>query len=62
MRTFLLIISAILLVIGVKFIFDARPIVKKYFSFGQENDATLGLKLLGVLFTLIGALIFYFNF
>ena len=62
MRTFLLIISVILLVIGVKFIFDARPIVKKYFSFGQENDATLGLKLLGVLFTLIGALIFYFNF
>lgn len=62
MRTFLLIISVIFLVIGVKFIFDARPIVKKYFSFGQENDATLGLKFLGVLFTLIGALIFYFNF
>lgn len=62
MRTFLLIISVIFLVIGVKFIFDARPIVKKYFSFGQENDATLGLKLLGVLFTIIGALIFYFKF
>ena len=62
MRTFLLIISVILLVIGVKFIFDARPIVKKYFSFGQENDATLGLKLFGFLFLIMGALIFYFNF
>ena len=62
MRTFLLIISVILLVIGVKFIFDARPIVKKYFSFGQENDATLGLKLFGFMFLVIGALIFYFNF
>ena len=62
MRTFLLIISVILLVIGVKFIFDARPIVKKYFSFGQENDATLGLKLFGLMFLVIGALIFYFKF
>ena len=62
MRTFLLIISVILLVIGVKFIFDARPIVKKYFSFGRENDATLGLKLFGFMFLVIGALIFYFNF
>ena len=62
MRTFLLIISVMLLVIGVKFIFDARPIVKKYFSFGQENDATLGLKLFGFMFLVIGALIFYFNF
>ena len=62
MRTFLLIISVILLVIGVKFIFDARPIVKKYFSFGQENDATLGLKLFGFMFLVIGALIFYFKF
>ena len=62
MRTFLLIISVILLVIGVKFIFDARPLVKKYFSFGQENDATLGLKLFGFMFLVIGALIFYFKF
>ena len=62
MRTFLLIISVMLLVIGVKFIFDARPLVKKYFSFGQENDATLGLKLFGFMFLVIGALIFYFKF
>ena len=44
MRKFLLIIAIILLVAGVKFIFDARPITKKMFSFGDQNDATLGLK------------------
>ena len=62
MKIFLLCIGIIALVCGVKFIFDARPIVKKYFSFGQENDATLGLKLFGFMFLIIGALIFYFKF
>ena len=31
MRIFLLLIAVIALVCGVKFIYDARPIVKKYF-------------------------------
>ena len=62
MRKFLLFIAIILLITGVKFIFDARPIVKKYFAFGQENDATLGLKLIGFLCSVIGAIIVYFNF
>ena len=62
MRKFLLLIAVVFLIIGVKFIFDARPIVKKYFAFGQENDATLGVKLLGFLFTVIGAVIVYFKF
>ncbi len=62
MRKFLLFIAIILLITGVKFIFDARPIVKKYFAFGEENDATLGLKLLGFLCSIIGMLIIYFKF
>ncbi|MGN1299265.1 MAG: hypothetical protein ACI4UE_04715 [Candidatus Scatovivens sp.] len=62
MREFLLFIAILLLIIGVKFIFDARPIVKKYFAFGQENDATLGLKLFGFLFMVIGTIIMYFKF
>ncbi len=40
---------------GVKFIYDARPIVKKYFGFGDKNEATLGLKMLGFLLTIIGS-------
>ena len=62
MKIFLLFIGVISAVMGVKFIFDARPIVKKYFSFGVKNDASLGLKIFGFLLLLIGALLIYFNF
>lgn len=62
MKVFLLFIGVISAVIGVKCIFDARPIVKKYFSFGDKNDASLGLKIFGFLLLLIGALLIYFNF
>ncbi|MBO5397327.1 MAG: hypothetical protein J6A36_00105 [Clostridia bacterium] len=62
MRIFLLFIGVIAAVIGVKFIYDARPIVKKYFSFGDKNDASLGLKMFGFLLLLMGSLLIYFNF
>ena len=62
MRVFLLFIGLISLVCGVKFIFDARPIVKKYFSFGDKNEATIGLKILGFLLSIIGGTIMYFIF
>ena len=62
MKIFLLIIGTISLVSGVKFVYDARPIVKKYFSFGDKNEATLGLKILGFVLIIIGAIIMYFNF
>ena len=60
LRIFLLIIGIISLVCGVKFIYDARPIVKKYFSFGDKNEASMGLKILGFLLTIIGGTIMYF--
>ena len=53
LRVFLLFIGMLAIVSGVKFIYDARPIVKKYFAFGEENDATLGLKILCFLFSII---------
>lgn len=62
LRVFLLLIGMISLVCGVKFIFDARPIVKKYFSFGDKNEATIGLKILGFLLSIIGGTIMYFIF
>ena len=37
-------------------------IVKKYFSMGDVNDATLGLKMVGFILTIIGGLIIYFKF
>lgn len=62
MRIFLLLVGIIALVCGVKFIYDARPIVKKYFGFGDKNEATLGLKMFGFIFVIIGGLLLYFNF
>ncbi len=60
MKVFFLLIGIISLVCGVKFIYDARPIVKKYFGFGDKNEATLGLKMVGFLLAIIGgALIMY---
>lgn len=41
MNRILLGVGIIALVLGVKMIYDARPIVKMYFSFGNENEATL---------------------
>lgn len=60
LKIILLIIGIISLVCGVKFIYDARPIVKKYFSFGDKNEAVLGLKIFGFLLMVIGAVIMYF--
>ncbi len=56
------IIGLILVTSGVILIYDARSITKKFFSFGDQNDASLGLKLLGYLIGIIGGLILYFNF
>ena len=62
MRVFLLLIGIIALCFGIKFIYDARLIVKKYFTTGDLNDATLGLKILGFILVVLGGLIIYFNF
>ena len=40
---------------GVILIYDARKITKKTFSFGDQNEATLGLKIVGFLLSISGA-------
>lgn len=62
MREFLLLIGTIALVLGVKFIYDARPIVKKYFGLGDKNEATLGLKMFGFLLSILGGTLIYFMY
>lgn len=47
--------------LGVILIYDARPITKKAFGFGDQNDATMGLKLIGFLISIIGAILIYCN-
>ncbi len=62
MNQIIIAMGAIVIALGVKMIYDARPIVKEYFSFGSENEAVLGMKILGFLLTILGAVLLYFNF
>ncbi len=42
-------IKVIILMIGVIMIYDARSITKKVFSFGDQNEAVMTLKIVGFL-------------
>ena len=54
-------IAVIVILIGVILVYDARIITKKMFGFGDQNEATSGLKILGWLISIIGILIMFFT-
>ena len=54
-------IAVLMILAGVILIYDARIITKKFFGFGDQNEATSGLKILGFFGVIIGGLLFYFN-
>lgn len=58
---FLFGLGFIIATFGVILIYDARPITKKMFSFGDQNDGALGLKITGFLITIIGMILAYCN-
>ena len=51
-------IAMLIVMSGVILIYDARPITKKHFGFGDQNDASMGLKIVGFVLTIIGAVIY----
>ena len=53
-------IGVLILLAGVVLIYDARVITKKIFGFGDQNEATLGFKILGALISIVGMLVVYF--
>ena len=53
-------IGALILLAGVILIYDARIITKKFFAFGDQNEATDGFKILGVIIAVIGGFIIFF--
>lgn len=55
------IISLIIVLIGVIFIYDARIITKKFFGFGDQNEASSGLKILGFIIAIIGGVVLIVN-
>lgn len=54
-------VAVILMLIGVVLIYDSRIITKKFFGFGDQNEGTMGLKILGFMIVIFGGLLFYFN-
>lgn len=48
-------------VVGVIMVFDARRLTEKLFSFGDQNEGTAGMKIVGFILAMIGALLIYFN-
>ena len=61
MNIFLSVIGTFLVWSGVIFLNYARPITKRLFVFGDQNEATSGFKILGFMFAIIGGLLIYFN-
>ena len=62
LQVILLVVGAIMATIGTVMIYDARILTKRFFSFGDQNDASLGLKTLGFLIAIGGALLVFFQF
>ena len=60
-KVILLIIGAIIALLGAYMIYDARSLTKRWFGFGDQNEATAGMKILGFVFILIGFFVIYFN-
>ena len=62
MRLFLIFIGILGMVMGVKFVYDARSIAKKYFRLEDNNKASFTLKLIGFAILIVGALLIYLEF
>ena len=50
----------ILILIGITLIYDARIITKKFFGFGDQNEGSAGLKIIGFIIAIVGGIAMYF--
>ena len=50
----------VLILLGVILIYDARIITKRFFSFGDQNEGSTGLKILGFVLAIIGGIVLLF--
>lgn len=54
------ILIIILILFGITLIYDARIITKKFFGFGDQNEGTAGLKIIGFIIAIVGGIAMYF--
>lgn len=57
---FIKLLMLLLILSGVIMIYDARIITKKFFSFGDQNEGSSGLKILGFIISIISGVILFF--
>ena len=56
----LMFVGMVLAVVGTIMIYDARILTKKLFSFGDQNEASWGLKIVGFIVAMIGCFMIFF--
>lgn len=61
MNIIIKIIGLVIIALGVIMVYDARKLSKKWFSFGDRNDSTKILKIVGFIIAIIGGLIIILN-
>ncbi len=61
LKIVLILVGFILLAIGVVFIYDARKITQKRFSFGDRNEGAKVLKFIGFIMSIVGSLVIIFQ-
>ena len=61
LKLIFVIIGALIALLGVIMIYDARKLTQKLFGFGDQNEATAGMKILGFVIAIVGALMIFFS-
>lgn len=59
LQIILKIIGVLIILSGVILVYDSRLITKKFFGFGDQNEATIGMKLIGFIIAIIGAIVIF---
>jgi Zn-dependent protease with chaperone function len=60
LQIILKILGLLFLMAGIIMVYDARLLTKKWFGFGDQNEASTGFKILGFIVCIIGAILVYF--
>ena len=55
------IIGLAIILMGVICVYDARLITRRFFGFGDQNEATSGMKILGFILSVTGGLVIFFS-
>lgn len=59
-NTIIRILVLLVILCGIIMVYDARILTKKFFSFGDQNEGSSGLKILGFILAIIGGITLFF--